>query len=81
MVYQGGGHIPPITVVFYRFSGRKTKKSIFIDNNLVGEGLKSVTFSIVFQSSSKTLEDKDVNSIIDEIIHVADNNFNAKLRA
>ena len=54
---------------------------IFIDNNLVGEGLKSVTFSIVFQSSSKTLEDKDVNSIIDEIIHVADKNFNAKLRA
>ena len=53
---------------------------IFIDDKLVGEGLKSVTFSILFQSSSKTLEDKDVNSIIDEIIHVADKNFNAKLR-
>ena len=34
--------------------------------------MKSVTFSITFQDSSKTLEDKDVNPVIDEIIHVAE---------
>ena len=53
---------------------------IFTDEKTVGKGLKSVTYNITFQSSSKTLEDKDVNSIIDEIIHIADKNFNAKLR-
>ena len=53
---------------------------IFIDDKSVGKGLKSVTYNITFQSSSKTLEDKSVNSIIDEIIHIAKKNFNAKLR-
>ena len=53
---------------------------IFIHDKSVGKGLKSVTYNITFQSSSKTLEDKDVNSIIDEIIHIAKKNFNAKLR-
>ena len=42
--------------------------------------MKSVTFSLVFQDTSKTLEDKDVNPIIHEIIRVAKNDFNAKLR-
>jgi phenylalanyl-tRNA synthetase beta subunit len=42
--------------------------------------LKSLTFSIVFQHPSKTLEDKDVNPIIDEIIRVAEKDFLAKLR-
>ena len=42
---------------------------------------KSVTFSIVFQHSSKTLEDLDVNPIIDEIVTFAEKKFNAKLRA
>ena len=35
---------------------------------------------MVFQDSEKTLEDKDVNPIIDEIIDIADKKFNAKLR-
>ena len=41
---------------------------------------KSVTFSLTFQDPSKTLEDKDVNLIIDEIIRVAEKTFDAKLR-
>ena len=53
---------------------------IFVDENAIGKGMKSVTFSIAFQDSSKTLEDKDVNPVIDEIIHVAEKNFLAKLR-
>ena len=53
---------------------------IFVDENAIGKGMKSVTFSITFQDSSKTLEDKDVNPVIDEIIHVAEKNFFAKLR-
>ena len=54
--------------------------NIFYDPKTFGKDNKSVTFSIVFQHRSKTLEDKDVNSIIDEIINIADQNFNAKLR-
>ena len=53
---------------------------IFIDEDAIGKGMKSVTFSIAFQDSSKTLEDKDVNPVIDEIIHVAEKDFLAKLR-
>ena len=46
----------------------------------IGEEFKSVTFSIVFQHSSKTLEDSDVNPIIDEIVNFAEKKFHAKLR-
>ena len=53
---------------------------IFQDNDSLGENKKSVTFEMVFQDSEKTLEDKDVNPIIDEIIDIADKKFNAKLR-
>ena len=42
---------------------------------------KSIVFNLVFQDNSKTLEDKDVNPIIDEIINVVKAKFNAKLRA
>ena len=54
--------------------------NIFSNEDAIGEGMKSVTFSIAFQGSSKTLEDKDVNPVIDEIIHVAEKDFLAKLR-
>ena len=52
----------------------------FEDKENIGENKKSVTFEMVFQDSEKTLEDKDVNPIIDEIIDIADKKFNAKLR-
>ena len=55
--------------------------NIFIDNSSIGKNMKSVTFSLTFQDPSKTLEDKDVNPIIEEIIRVVENNFNAKLRS
>ena len=41
---------------------------------------KDVLFSLSFQSPKKTLEDKDVNTIITEIINVVSKKFNAKLR-
>ena len=53
---------------------------VFEDKENIGENQKSVTFEMVFQDSKKTLEDKDVNPIIDEIIDIADKKFNAKLR-
>ena len=53
---------------------------MFQDKDTIGDGLKSVTFSLIFQDPSKTLEDKDVNPIINEIIRVADKTFDAKLR-
>ena len=55
--------------------------NIFIDDSLGAKNMKSVTFKILFQSSAKTLEDKDVNQVIDEIIDVAKKKFFAKLRS
>ena len=55
--------------------------NIFIDDKTLGKGMKSVTLTMTFQHSSKTLEDKDVNPVIKEIIRVADKDFNAKLRS
>ena len=55
--------------------------NIFVDKSTLGEGLKSVTFSLLFQHNSKTLEDKDVTPVINDIIHIAESNFNAKLRS
>jgi phenylalanyl-tRNA synthetase beta chain len=46
----------------------------------VGKGKKAVAFNLVFQSSSKTLEDKDVNPVIDEIIRVVSKKYSANLR-
>ena len=45
-----------------------------------GKDNKAISFNIIFQSPTKTLEDKLVNPIIDEIIKVVCKNFNAKLR-
>ena len=53
---------------------------IFENKDNIGEGKKSVTFKMIFQDKEKTLEDKDVNPIIDEIIDIAEKKFNAKLR-
>ena len=55
-------------------------KNIYFDPYTLGEGLKSVTFSLVFQHSSKTLEESDVNPINDEIVTFAEKKFYAKLR-
>jgi phenylalanyl-tRNA synthetase beta chain len=54
--------------------------NIFEDPDLIGKNLKSVTYSITFQHKLKTLKDKDVNLIIDEIISSSSTNFNAILR-
>ena len=53
---------------------------IFEDEKNIGVNKKSVTYEMVFQDTEKTLEDKDVNPIIDEIIDIAKKKFNAKLR-
>ena len=46
----------------------------------IGKNKKSVTFKLIFQHPLKTLEDKDVNLVIDEIIKVVSKDFSAKLR-
>ncbi len=46
----------------------------------VGKNKKAVAFNLVFQSTTKTLEDKDVNPVIDEIIRVVSKKYGAKLR-
>ena len=43
--------------------------------------LLKILFNLIFQSDAKTLEDKEVNPVIDEIINVVTNKFSAKLRS
>ena len=73
-----------IQEIFHRYGKKLITQSeavnVFEDEETIGDGLKSVTFSLTFQDPSKTLEDKEVNPIIDEIIRVAEETFNAKLR-
>jgi len=46
----------------------------------LGIDKKSIVFKMIFQSESKTLEDKDVNSIVDHIISKISSTFKAELR-
>ncbi len=41
---------------------------------------KSIAFLILIQDTYKTLEDKDVSKIVDQVINVLENKFGAKLR-
>ncbi|MEE8335959.1 MAG: hypothetical protein V3S48_05940, partial [Candidatus Neomarinimicrobiota bacterium] len=67
---------------------RKNGRNILIDVKAVnifkkdelGTGKKSITFNLVFQSDSKTLEDKDVSPVISEIVRLATKQLQAKLR-
>ena len=47
----------------------------------LGNDKKSIVFKMIFQSETKTLEDKEINSIIDEIITNVTSKFKAELRA
>ena len=49
-------------------------------HSTLGLNKKAVSLNLIFQSDSKTLEDKVVNPIIDGIIEVVSKKFNAKLR-
>ena len=57
-----------------------TPTNIFRHESL-GDNKKSIVYKLIFQDDSKTLEDKDVNPIIEEIISIVKVKFNAKLRA
>ena len=65
----------------YRFSNLINVEplNIFRDAS-IGESKKAVTLNFHFQNTSKTLEDNDVNLVINEIINVVSKNFSAKLR-
>ena len=49
-------------------------------HDTIGEEKKAITIRLKFQSNIKTLEDKDVNHVIDKIIRVISNEYSAKLR-
>ncbi len=57
-----------------------TPMDVFTHASL-GPGKKSILFRLFFQSDSKTLEDSEVNPIIDRIIKFADKEIGAKLRS
>ena len=67
---------------------RKTKTNIIESFELfdvyqgkqIGEGKKSVAYSIKFRDVDKTLSDSDVNPIVDDIIIRLSNELNAKIR-
>ena len=54
--------------------------SVFRDIKNIGKNKKSVSYEMTFQAIDRTLEDSDVNPIIDEIIRIVKKDFNAKLR-
>ncbi len=47
----------------------------------LGAGKKSIVYKLLFQSDVRTLEDSEVNSIINEIISVVESSFDGKLRS
>ena len=67
-----GKDFPNLTAVF--------PLDIFRHKSL-GSRAKSVTFHFKFQNPNKTLEDKDVTSVIDKIKRLVSSEFNAKLRS
>ena len=67
-----GKNFPNLTAVF--------PLDIFRHSSL-GSRAKSVTFHFKFQNPNKTLEDKDVTSVIDKIKRLVSSEFNAKLRS
>ncbi len=47
----------------------------------IGEDKKSVTFKVTLQSMEKTLDEKDLDNIHNNIIEKVTSKFNAKLRS
>ena len=68
----------------YKNSGKGLLKRInpvnLYRHDTLGNDKKSIVFKMIFQSESKTLEDREVNSIIDEIITKVRSKFKAELR-
>lgn len=66
-------------------NGGKILKSVtpvnFYQDESLDEGSRSFTFRMIFQHPSKTLEDSDVNPVINEIIDIVSKEFDGKLRA
>jgi len=66
----------------------KTEKNILQNVNLfdvyegdkIGEGKKSYAVSFTFQDTSKTLQDKDVDSVIDKLIAIYKKELSAEIR-
>ena len=46
----------------------------------IGNNKKSIAFLILMQDTYKTLEEKDVNNIMNQVLVILQNKFNAKLR-
>ena len=84
LVLEASDSVGPILEMVKSKCGKNLIKAypieIFEDKDSLGENKKSATFKMIFQDREKTLEDKDVNPIIDEIIGIAEKKFNAKLR-
>ncbi|HMS52216.1 MAG TPA: phenylalanine--tRNA ligase subunit beta, partial [Chitinophagales bacterium] len=54
---------------------------IFVDAQKLGEGKKSYAISLFFQDANRTLTDKDVETVVNQIIHQFKNQLNAEIRA
>ena len=46
----------------------------------IGEGLKSVAYSLTFRHPDRTLTDDDVNPVVDDIVKTLESKFGARLR-
>ena len=71
MIMKKSVHADEIEEVISKCGGRLIESYQLFDiyeGDRIGSGLKSLAYSLTFRSADRTLEDKDVNPIIDKII-------------
>ncbi len=70
IIRDAGGTLLTSVTLFDLFQGKT-----------IGEGLKSVAFSLCINSSEKTLTDGEIDSIVSSVVNAVTKTFNATLRS
>lgn len=76
--------VADVMALIRQTGGKMLKKVELFDifrSEALGEGKKSLAFSLAYQSDEKTLTDKDATKIRNKIVNRLENVLNAKLRA
>ena len=68
-----------------RKTGKKTLRSVnlfdvYEDREKLGAGKKSYALSFIFEDTTKTLQDKDVDQLMEQLIKAYESQFNALIR-
>ena len=83
MVSQGE-HYYNQSVVLYTKKSKKLLESVKLfdiyRDDKIGEGNKSVAYSLIFRDKNKTLSDDEINTIMNNVITELEKNLGAELR-